>query len=106
MKTLKRFPRVAIPLLCAMFFGPAFAQDSPDLVVRGTKQFRKRVLVSGLGGPREVTWGPDKMLSAPASLADQTYADIVAYILDVNSFRAGQSPLPSGGAALDGMTIR
>ncbi len=44
--------------------------------------------------------------AAPGSLADKTYADIVAYILDVNSFRAGQSPLPSGGTALDGMTIR
>jgi mono/diheme cytochrome c family protein len=33
--------------------------------------------------------------SAPSSLADQTYANIVA----------GSTPLPAGGAALDGMTI-
>src|SRR5947207_14906563 len=38
------------------------AQDSPDSVVRGTKQFRKSVLVSGLAGPWELTWGPDNML--------------------------------------------
>src|ERR1700733_10189012 len=62
MKTLKRLLRVAIPLVYAMSFGLAFAQNSPDSVVRGTKQFRKRGLVSGLGGPWEVTWGPDKML--------------------------------------------
>jgi PQQ-dependent dehydrogenase (s-GDH family) len=39
-----------------------FAQDSPDSVLRGTKQFRKSVLISGLAGPWEVTWGPDNML--------------------------------------------
>jgi mono/diheme cytochrome c family protein len=44
--------------------------------------------------------------AAPASLTDQTYADIVAYILDVNKFPAGVSALPAGGAALDGMTIK
>lgn len=38
------------------------AQDSPDSVLRGTKQFRKRVLASGLANPWEVTWGPDNML--------------------------------------------
>lgn len=42
--------------------GAASAQDSPDSVRRGTKQFRKRVVISGLEGPWEVTWGPDKML--------------------------------------------
>lgn len=45
-----------------MFFGLIFAQDSPDSVLRPTKQFGKRVLVSGLAGPWEVTWGPDNML--------------------------------------------
>ena len=42
--------------------GLALAQDGPDSVIRGTKQFRKRVLISGLAGPWELTWGPDKML--------------------------------------------
>src|SRR3977135_2130471 len=40
----------------------AFAQDSPDSVLRGTKQFRQTELVSGLAGPWELTWGPDNML--------------------------------------------
>ena len=40
----------------------AFAQDSPDSVIRGTKQFSKRVVVSGLAGPWELTWGPDAKL--------------------------------------------
>ena len=39
-----------------------FAQDSPDSVIRGTKQFSKRVVVSGLAGPWELTWGPDAKL--------------------------------------------
>ncbi len=42
--------------------GSGLAQDSPDSVRRGTKQFRKSVLISGLEGPWELTWGPDKML--------------------------------------------
>ena len=43
-------------LLCGGF---AFAQNGPETVLRGTKQFRKRVVVSGLAGPWEITWGPD-----------------------------------------------
>ena len=39
-----------------------FAQDSPDSVIRGTKQFSKRVVASGLAGPWELTWGPDAKL--------------------------------------------
>jgi glucose/arabinose dehydrogenase len=42
--------------------GWVFAQDGPDSVIRGTKQFRKSVLVSGLAGPWEIAWGPDNML--------------------------------------------
>ena len=42
--------------------GLALSQDGPDSVLRGTKQFRKGVLVSGLSGPWELTWGPDNML--------------------------------------------
>lgn len=38
------------------------AQDSPDSVLRETKQFRKRVVISGLAGPWEITLGPDNML--------------------------------------------
>jgi PQQ-dependent dehydrogenase (s-GDH family) len=53
---------VAIFSVSALFFGLVFAQDSPDSVLRGTKQFRRSVLVSGLAGPWEITWGPDNML--------------------------------------------
>jgi len=49
-------------MLPAVFLSAIFAQDGPDSVIRGTKQFRKSVLVSGLAGPWEVTWGPDNML--------------------------------------------
>ena len=38
------------------------AQDGPETVVRGTKQFRQSEVVTGLAGPFEVTWGPDNML--------------------------------------------
>jgi len=44
--------------------------------------------------------------AAPASLAKDTYADIVAYILELNGFKAGNSQLPTRGEALDKMTIR
>ncbi len=44
--------------------------------------------------------------AAPASLPADSYANIVAYILETNGFKAGASPLPSGGEALDKMTIK
>jgi PQQ-dependent dehydrogenase (s-GDH family) len=53
---------VVILLTFAVFLGIVFAQDGPDSVIRGTKQFRRSVLVSGLAGPWELTWGPDNML--------------------------------------------
>ena len=53
-----RFYRLLV-LLTSM---GVFAQDGPETVLRGTKQFRKSVVVSGLAGPWEVTWGPDAKL--------------------------------------------
>jgi len=44
--------------------------------------------------------------SAPASLRDEMYVNIVAYVLEVNGFKAGHAKLPAGGNALDQMTIR
>ena len=38
------------------------AQDGPETVVRGTKQFRQSEVVTGLAGPFELTWGSDNML--------------------------------------------
>ena len=49
-------------LSTAVYLGQVSAQDGPESVTRGTKQFRKSVLVSGLAGPWELTWGPDNML--------------------------------------------
>ena len=59
---MRPFSRVGSVLVCVAFFGALSAQDSPDSVMRGTKQFQKKVLVSGLEGPWEITWGPDNML--------------------------------------------
>ena len=39
-----------------------WAQDGPETVLRGTKRFQQRVVISGLAGPWEVTWGPDNRL--------------------------------------------
>lgn len=43
-------------------FGVIAAQDGPESVTLGTKRFQKKVLVSGLAGPWELTWGPDNLL--------------------------------------------
>jgi mono/diheme cytochrome c family protein len=43
--------------------------------------------------------------AAPASLTDDVYGSIVAYILQVNGFKAGDAKLPAGGEALDKMAI-
>ena len=53
-----------VTVACVLFlFGAlVLAQDGPESVMRGTKEFRKSVLVSGLAGPWELTWGPDNML--------------------------------------------
>lgn len=44
--------------------------------------------------------------SAPDSLAGDTYSDIVAYIFELNGFKAGESKLAAGGEGLEKMTIR
>jgi PQQ-dependent dehydrogenase (s-GDH family) len=40
----------------------AAAQDLPSSVVQGTDRFDEKVLVSGLAGPWEITWGPEDYL--------------------------------------------
>src|ERR1700753_241831 len=54
--------RSAIFSISTLFFAMAWAQDSPDSVLRESKRFRKSVVVSGLAGQWELTWGPDDML--------------------------------------------
>ncbi len=41
----------------------------------------------------------------PASLADEAYAEILAYIFEVNGIPAGAAELPPGGDALARMRI-
>ena len=43
--------------------------------------------------------------SRPNSLGDDTYADLVAYILEVNGIPAGDTALPTDPAALEQMVI-
>jgi hypothetical protein len=38
----------------------------------------------------------------PGSLSDDTYANLVAYVLQVNGYAAGETPLTTG----DGTTLR
>ena len=45
-----------------LWLGAAVAQEGPESVLRGTKEFQRSVLVSGLAGPWELSWGPDQML--------------------------------------------
>jgi PQQ-dependent dehydrogenase (s-GDH family) len=44
--------------------------------------------------------------ASPASLPDDTYANIVAYVLAFNGFKAGDVQLPAGGEALEKMAIK
>ena len=48
--------------LTVLFLLNLSAQDGPETVMRGTKQFHRTVLASGLAGPWELAWGPDNML--------------------------------------------
>lgn len=45
-------------------------------------------------------------LDAPGSLEDDTYTDLIAYILQQNGFVAGESPLPTDAEALSRYVIR
>ena len=44
--------------------------------------------------------------ASPASLAEDTYASIVAYVLEMNGIKASDVRLPSRAEALDRMTIK
>ncbi len=54
--------RAAVLPIALLFLGPVVAQDGPESVLRGSKEFRRTVLATGLAGPWEITWGPDNML--------------------------------------------
>jgi PQQ-dependent dehydrogenase (s-GDH family) len=53
---------LAVSLLMSAPMAPAFAQNTPDAAVAGTKQFDMKVLADGFEGPWEITWGPDGWL--------------------------------------------
>jgi PQQ-dependent dehydrogenase (s-GDH family) len=54
---------VIAAVVCGLIvFVSLIAQDGPETVVRGTKQFRQSEVITGLAGPFEITWGPDNML--------------------------------------------
>jgi PQQ-dependent dehydrogenase (s-GDH family) len=59
---MKNSTPAVILSISVLSLGLVLAQDGPESVLRGTKEFRKSVLVSGLEGPWELTWGPDNML--------------------------------------------
>jgi hypothetical protein len=52
---MKNSVQAVVLLGLAAFFGIS-AQDGPDSVTRGTKQFDRKVLVSDLAGPWELAW--------------------------------------------------
>jgi PQQ-dependent dehydrogenase (s-GDH family) len=54
--------RFAAALIALLFADPVLAQDGPESVREGTKEFSRQVVVSGLEGPWELTWGPDNQL--------------------------------------------
>jgi PQQ-dependent dehydrogenase (s-GDH family) len=53
---------VAAAVVCLIVIAGVIAQDGPETVLRGTKQFAQREVVTGLSGPWELTWGSDNML--------------------------------------------
>jgi PQQ-dependent dehydrogenase (s-GDH family) len=57
-----RSSALAVLLTSVGFITLVWAQHGPETVIRGTKRFDKRVVVSGLAGPWELTWGPDDKL--------------------------------------------
>ena len=58
-----KFPTLALILLTTSTFNAQLAaQNGPETVLRATRQFRKRVIISGLAGPWEITWGPDSRI--------------------------------------------
>ncbi len=56
---ISRYAVAGLALFCV---SPAQAQDTPDAVVEGSQPFEMQVLVTGLKGPWEITWGPDDFL--------------------------------------------
>src|SRR5271170_2166155 len=108
---MKNSTRVMILSISVLFLGLVLAQDGPDSVLRGTKEFRRNILVSGLEGPWELTWGPDNMLwvtertGKRITRVDPTSGKLsVAITIDQVSAPGGQDGLL--GMALDPGLLR
>lgn len=93
-------------LLALLISPPLSAQDTPEAVRAGAVPFESSVLVSGLEGPWEVTWGPDDMLWVTERIGgriiriDPTTGEIFkAITFEDTSVNAGQDGLL--GLALD-----
>ena len=93
-------------------FVSLIAQDGPETVVRGTKQFRQSEVVTGLAGPFEVTWGPDNMLWVTEQTGKRitrvnpaTGEKKVAVTIDEVS-RAGRAGRADGTGARPGQQLR
>jgi len=56
--------RKFLSIVPLFLFSLLIAQDSPDSVLKPTKRFDRRIVVSGLANPWEITWGPDNWIWA------------------------------------------
>src|SRR5580704_1531942 len=60
--SMNKIAGATVLTIMMLFLGIAVAQEGPESVLRGTKEFRRSVLISGLSGPWALLWGPDNML--------------------------------------------
>lgn len=95
-----RFSTLAFLLTFVSVLGQVWAQLGPETVIRGTKRFRKSVVIAGLAGPWEVTWGPDAQLwvtertgKRVTRIDPSTGARTVAITIDEVSAPGGQDGL-------------
>ena len=86
----------------------------------GSPRSNRKVSAEILGGldgdepARAESEAPDKAIAeksrmppaAPGSLSKSTYANIIAYILEVNGLKPGAAALPAGGDGLNKTAIR
>ncbi len=87
-----------------------FAQNGPETALPPNKQFSKRVVISGLDNPWEITWGPDNWIWTTERTGKRitrvnpaTGEAKVAITIDEVSAPGGQDGLL--GLAIDGNTV-
>jgi mono/diheme cytochrome c family protein len=88
---------------CASCHGGVLQGDG-DVPELAGKSFLKRWSDQSIGAL--FAFSSSQMpVGRPGSLGSQGYADVIAYILAVNSFPDGQQELPGGSSVLDGIMI-